>query len=287
MPPKEKNAVRRVNTSPINANRDALLENGPQLNTAVHMPDRLSLNANRDKEQFKSPIMLHPVSANLDEVQLLPPDPRRIENAYRDAGFEYAGSDRKKRGLLRESIERYNLQERLSMQMQDEEMLIVKTDISVKKAMEKNDAELVRNYDSYEGDGMPYVNVRYRLIRNRYYAVLPVKEMRKLERKDLLSRLRAEYKKSPRNPDLIEFYEDLIRLKGFEDAQNEKKKHRDNPENPPAAIGAQELRHNQTGYNRNRDRIRGLHISNEEKTARIEAMGRVMRPAQGRHFWQD
>ena len=73
-------------------------------------------------------------------------------------------------------------------------------------------------------------------MKNKYYALLPVEEMRKMDRLTLLSKLRAEYGKDNRDPDLIRFYEDLVRLKIHEDSQDESKKDRPNPENPPVRM---------------------------------------------------
>ncbi|MCR5789629.1 MAG: hypothetical protein K6G83_07045 [Lachnospiraceae bacterium] len=297
MPPKEKNAIRRTNTAPIDTG--VLQTNAPHADLGPILPPQDQMRLNRPQTQidqngiretnrFQNPIMLHPVKASPNEVQLKRPDLNRIERAYRETEVTFTDSASKRRNLLIESEKKYRLQQMLSRkEKQAGQALIRILDIGVKEAIGTSDAELVRHYNGYAGEGLSYIRVRYRLMRNRYYSVLPVEEMRKLERPELLRRLRTEYAKDTRNEKLIAFYQDLVRLKCFEDEQDEKKKDRENPANPPREITQQERRHNESAYRKNTDIITGLHISEEEKTARKDAMKRVMRPDARNRLWPD
>ncbi len=285
MPPEENKRIRRtrslgnINIAPINVQQE---DDQQDVNA------RASIHGNEqaNRRRIASPLQVRPVTADLNAAVLPQPEPAALQAAYNANGFEYADSGRKRQKLLNESIEKFNLQQRLRQREQGNAQPR-QTAVDIKKAMELSDEKLVKNYGGYQGAGMPYLTVRYNLMKNKYYALLPVEEMRKMDRLTLLSRLRAEYGKEQRDPDLIRFYEDLVRLRIHEDSQDESKKDRPNPGNPPVSMPEDERIHNQKAYNANLLRINKLHISDEEKESRRINMRKVMEPGNGDSLWDE
>ncbi len=256
--------------------------------------DQLAENAAPQQQQlldekFQSPLRIHQ-NSDLTNVQLMEPDLNKIEAAYGRSGFEYLDSDGKRQKYLSGSQGRFHLQQALAQKMAHPVAGVQLREITTKDAMSMNDEKLVKNHGRYGGEAAAYLNFRYRLMKNRYYALLPIEEIKKYTRSQLLGKLKEEYGKQPPDApdqDLITFYEDLIRMKILEDAADEKKQDRPNPENPPVAFSRDEINKNRDAYRKNVGYIEGLHISDDEKSARKKAMKSVMAPTAGNNLWKD
>ncbi|MBQ6966320.1 MAG: hypothetical protein IJP84_00260 [Lachnospiraceae bacterium] len=286
MPPEDNHQIRRtrslgnIRRAPINVEQNENQQNVQQ---------RVSIHGNEQGNQRRlaSPLQVRPVTVDLNAVVLEQPNIAGLQAAYNTTGFELADSGRKRKKLLDESTERFRLQERLRNKVQTNAAPQQHTEINVKKAMKLSDEKLVRDYGRYLGEAEQYLTVRYNLMKNKYYALLPVEEMRKMDRLSLLAKLRDEYGKEQRDPDLIRLYEDLIRLKIHEEAQDETKKDRPNPENPPLQISRKEREHNRKALEANISRIDNLHINDNEKAQRRLNMQRVMDPQGEYKLWAE
>lgn len=276
MPGTEKNAFRRTNSVPIHTERDQQRQ-APQ-NTGLQTQP---LSNQAGGRTLQNPLRIHAVNDTFTQVQLIQPDETEIRRAFKKAGLEWADTAKKKHEHITNSVQRYQLQVRLNDKIRSNTHPSQARQVELKKAVEISDEDLVRHYGEYGGESAQYMNVRYNLMKNRYYNLLPVKEMRKLTREELFSKLRKEYEKEParRKTGLIAFYQDLIRMKQFEDSLD-KKELRRNPEHPPLNITEAEERYNREAYDSNIRKLDSLHISQPERRKRKEAMQRVMlRPA--------
>ncbi len=284
MPPEDNNQIKRTrsaaNLRVININ-----ENHEEQNGDVAQGRISHLQPNQIQHRLRNPLLIHPATFELNQVHLEQPVPDQIETAYDATGFEYATSEKKARSLLDEGMKKYNLQVRLHEK--ENQAMAAHININVKTAISLSDEKLVQKYGEYHGEGMSYINTRYHLMRNKYYALLPMGEMKKLDRSKLLEKLRSEYSKNPRNPELITFYEDLVRIKIMEDEQDETKKDRPNPENPPVRITEKEFGDNRKAFNKNMQLIDGLPITDDKKMARKSAMKSVMQPENNNELWSE
>ncbi|MCR5594680.1 MAG: hypothetical protein K6G12_02425 [Lachnospiraceae bacterium] len=82
-----------------------------------------------------------------------------------------------------------------------------------KKKLKESEAHLKALTDIKE-----YYDAVQGYILNKYYALLPKNKIRSLTYEELIIRLDQQYKNDPLNPDLIAFYQNLIRMRNFEDA---------------------------------------------------------------------
>ncbi|MCR5402401.1 MAG: hypothetical protein K6E91_01090 [Butyrivibrio sp.] len=279
MPPKNINQIRRSNS----------MENmlPPAMNDAMQI------------QRVENPIQMNPVNTDIAQVQLRRPSDTRIRDAYAAIGFDYEDSDKKRQALLNKSNAKYTLQRALREKETAVNAAPRQIQVTAKAAMELSDSKLVNNYGRYTGECADYLRIRYSLMRNRYYALLPVEELRALDRGALLSKLRAEYTKAQRSADLIAFYQDLIRLKMYDDSKAGLNKDRPNRENPPLVISADERNKNRLAYNNNNPgdsntllgHIDRMHISDAEKVRRRQVLKAVMRPEENDEdngaIWQE
>ncbi len=265
----------------INTNPSPVIVNQPAVPTDPSQPGP---NA---APLLKSPLLVNAVDDKLDEVTLEKPDLVKLQEAYEAVDFEFSESRRKKRSILNEGMERYDLQDALQKKEKKKAVVTDKKALTVKKAMKLSDEDIVKNLGGYSGVDS-YLNARYNLMRSKYYALLPTKEMRKLSSKELLRRLRTEYAKTPekRNKDLIAFYQALVRIKNIEEAEDRDDDYTP-PEHPPVAITAEERENNGKILTKNAALIDSLHIKPEEKLKRKDAMNKVMVSGATNKFWSD
>ena len=280
----ESNATRKINKK-INAINPITVGpvQSPQ-QSAVRPVPTVSAQA----EAFNMPLHVNTVDGNIREVQLETPDLDKIRKAYQQADFELTDSRRKQSKRLEESKDRYRLQESLDRKErassnQNAPQNVV--NLSLKKAMDLSDEDLVKNANGYSGADS-YLAARYSLIRNKYYALFPPTEMRKLSFKELLSRLRSEYAKKPaeRNKSLIAYYQTLYNLKNMEEPPEEDTQP---PADPPLEITDKERNYNKKYLEKNLKLIDSLHISDEEKQQRRDTMKKIMVSNAGDRFWDE
>ena len=113
----------------------------------------------------------------------------------------------------------------------------LKTAIEGEPAGERKDALLAKLSTLY--DLRAHYAVMEQLLSNKYYAALPYEEMKKLSYKDMRMRLDELYEADPRNTELIDYYQNLIRLKevGLSDGASVQERMREYTKQDAAAGG--------------------------------------------------
>ncbi len=206
-----------------------------------------------------------------------------MAQAYSMTGFKLADSMEKKYKMLKAAEKRYDLQHKFEQKISRPERRNL--NISMKDAMKMSDEKLVENYGiNCSGPAAEYINVRYSLMKNPFYSIMPIDELKKTPRHELLEKLDKEYSRNDaRRGTIVALYEDLIRLQILEKQANaaKTKPGKDHPE----AITQKEIKDN-TSYRKKIDsEIDGYkHLSDGEKKARKDAVKSVMTTGA---LWED
>ena len=254
----------------------------------VQQPEQLGQQQAQQPQQaqqaqrnlLQQPFMLHTVTSWLDDeaVHAYEPDAKRLETAYSEVSLYYDKSEKKKNSLKKSAEKRYDLQKELQKQINRHPRAA--HSLNLKKAMGMSDASLVKHYGEQNDEASEYVRLRINLIKNYYYAMVPVDEMRKLSRDQLIQKLREEYARERRNNMLISFYQDLIRLQNIEA----------NSAAVNAPVNRREgdkTRDNESAYQKNKQMIDAkTHIDQAQKTKRKNALKKVLKP-RGEDYWSD
>ena len=286
-----------VNANPINANPVNINQNqagpvqaGPVQAGPVQagpvQAGPVNLLVNRDtlmttgKIARSNPLMRNTVNMDSHAPLILPENvDGELDQAYRDAGLEVSTStwqrnkrvsEGKARAALRNDLERRETG-RNALQHQ-------RNNYSENDAMKHSDAKLVEKYGNYPINS-EYINARYRLIKNKYYTLLPEKVMKAMSRDEMMEKLRALYREEPgnRNDELIRYYQSMIIINDFEYKAKQKEPERAPARNFPGE--AQLRRQNDSAYQRNLKALRNSHLYDEEEMGRrTEVMKSVMIP---------
>ncbi len=212
-----------------------------------------------------------------------------LTEAYSRTGFELVDSVEKRTKMLKQCRERKALQQRFAQKLGNDAPTEEYRTVTLKEAMKLSDKKLVDNYGAdYSGAGKEYIDIKYNLLKNPLYSLLPVDELKKKSRYELLNKLNKEYSREDaltNRKDVIAFYTDLIKLQILED--KEKKVERKNPPNPPVNITAKERKDNKsTLVNVTSAVYRYSHLTKEQRVERYNAASRVLESGAYK-FWDD
>ena len=212
-----------------------------------------------------------------------------LTEAYGRTGFELTDSVEKRTKMLKQCRERKVIQQRFAQKLENAAPVEEYRNLTLKEAMKLSDKKLVDNYGTdYSGAGKEYIDIRYNLMKNPLYSLLPVDELKKKSRYELLNKLNKEYSRGDAETsrkDVIALYTDLIKLQILE--KKESKVERKNPKNPPVNITAKEIKDNRsTLVNVTSAVHRYNHLTSNEKTDRWNAASRVLESGAFK-FWDD
>lgn len=152
---------------------------------------------------------------HLPVVKNLPaPDEDILQEAREAEELEMASYQLKQDQALQESKKKYKMQEQLKEPLKKE---AEKSDLSMGQLMKLKDQELVDRREELDQQN-PYLQLRYQLIRNKYYALLPADQMDKLSEEEITRKLDelGTGDVHDQNAELIDYYRTLLDLKGFE-----------------------------------------------------------------------
>lgn len=229
-----------------------------------------------------------PVSPILrDAVQLPPnvalnePTDEAIRRTYRQIGVPLENKQRK--SILSSGRKNFTIQEKLARKATEQQSRpLERMTVTLEQAISLSDAYLVKNFGKYQGEGVDrYLYLRYSLISNKYYALLPKDVSSKLSREELVQRLAKLYSAAPahRDPELISFYENLVRVKDIETSVNAAPL-----EAPllqyPTEISAEEQRSNDAVFDRNVKILRQGEGNEDVRAARLSLMEKIMHHGQ-------
>jgi len=226
---------------------------------------------------------------NKDEVRTITPTFDYMAKAYSMTGFKLADSMEKKYKMLKAAEDRKKLQDKYSQKMAEAAAHPVQEErtVSLKDAVKMSDEKLVKNYGvKYLGPGREYIELRYSLMKNPFYSIMPVDELKKTPRRELLKKLDKEYSlNDKKRGTIIALYEDLIKLQIPE--KQEGAAARRNPQNAPDGISQKERKDNVSHTIKIKKEIRGYsHLTDEEKNERQVAVDSVM-DSNVIAFWSD
>ena len=237
--------------------------------------------------QLHSAMMLNQFKKRKKDVTLDDPTADKLLAAYTKTGFEYASAQAKRDKMLREATTRRTLQGTLQNKIQQVRQHPPRvSNLTKAKAVSYSDKYIVSHYGEFGGEATLYLELRFSLMKNKYYALLPVAELKNLPRLDIMNRLTKEMKKEHPDHELVMFYQNLVELQNME-AEIKKKDVRSNPTNPPREITAKERKNNASYFKKLQETIHGnIALSGEAKAQRVQTMHDVMYNDGGR-FWQD
>ncbi len=205
--------------------------------------------------------------------------------AYSMTGFKLTDSAEKRSMMYFDAIDRYKLQtkfkKRTEFVAQNDQMdkkNLGYVNCSMKDAMKLSYEEIADNYGAQytDPDVAKYIEIRCNLMKNPFFSIMPVDELKKTPRRELLEKLDKEYSRNDaKRGAIVALYEDLIKLQLLEKQANavERKK----PQNPPVAITQKEVKNNKS-YNTKIDNAIDSynHLTEEVKEARKKAVRSVM-----------
>lgn len=145
-------------------------------------------------------------------------------SAYRDTGFQFSPSSKERLKILGDGRKKRALSNVLlkrSEEPEPEKLLIQRP---VEDALELTDEKLVVRLEEFD-EKSDYISARCNLIKNRYYALVPEKEIKKLPKGKILEKLRKLYAEKPEKRDyaLIDYYQNLLIIRNCEKELKEKK----------------------------------------------------------------
>ena len=243
-------------------------------------------------QQMRSPVQQNMVAGYARQVNLPSHNMLDVqsETAALEMHMKFAASDRLRKRRLQQSEKRYALQDSLRRKEAAPDAPAYDTAriIELEDAVKLSDEQLVKHYnESRTDDDEPYLMARYSILRNKYYSLLPVQELKEKPRDELMARLREEYAKAPdqRNKELIRFLQDIITVKLAEDGLKQKEELQ-GFQDLPREISDEEREYNASYYQENEAKIDGLeYLDDAQKQKHKKAMKRVMQPADRHEFW--
>jgi hypothetical protein len=205
-----------------------------------------------------------------------------MSKAYSLTGFKFTDSAEKRSKMLLDAICRYKIQtsfkKKIQLVTQNEKKDFGYVNYSLKDAMKLSDEKIVNDYGAKYLDPLvaEYVEVRCNLMKNPFFSVMPIDELKKTPRSELLKKLNKEYSLNEASRAfIVALYEDLIRLQLLESRANEVKKKK--PQNPPEVITQKEIKSNRSYKTKIDNEIDSyIHLTDEERAARKEAVNSVM-----------
>ena len=220
------------------------------------------------------------------EYVLINPDFKRVYMAYQKTGFEFADSGEKRLRLLKDCDKRAKWQRELKAKIDaGRNAKASRSNISLEKAITLSDEYLSKHVGEFQGEGVSYIEIRYNLMKNPYYSLLPPQEL-KLSRYEVIKKLTAEYKRKKMDVALVSFYQDIIRLRNIETAEANRKARKEQA-NQPTSITEKERKSNKSYRVKIVDQIyKNKVISKEEKIKRGQAVGMIMDDLTT-HLWDD
>ena len=237
-------------------------------------------------QQIQKPLFSNAIT-QIDINKLMLPDLATMKNAIQEAKLDVSEAQFKKDRVLEQNKERFELQKgffRKVKKLSDKGWKVRNAKkIEIDKAMQLSDAELIKNTGKYNGP-KEYLGARYGLISNKYYAMLPENVMRKLSRVQMLYKLKELYAAQNRNKDLIDYYENLIRITDAENAEKEKGNALPGLKEKSAKEKTEEKKDNKEALNKNSKILDSLHYDSEMLNKKKEAMRKIMAPKRGRNY---
>ena len=213
-----------------------------------------------------------------------------MAEAYSLTGFKFTDSAEKRSKMLLDAVIRCKLQTEFKKKIQfvtqnnqkeegdREKMNLGVVNCSLKDAMKMSNEKIVNIYGAKCLNPLvaEYFVVRCNLMKNPFFSVMPIDELKKTPRNELLKKLNKEYSLNKKDRlYIVALYEDLIRLQVLESRANEVKKKE--PQNPPVFITAKEIKSNRSYETKIDNEIDSyIHLTDAEKDARKEAVNRVM-----------
>ncbi len=277
---------------PINTNTGQAVTNtvNPMavVNTNAHENVRKRRNAvSKKPEDFISSPVYDSELEHSGKPLFTEPTQDNITEAYLQAGFEMPEKLKKRDAILREGEKKYALQQMLVQnEIQQEDRVDLFPVMSVNDARKLSDKQLVENYAAYDKNNR-YLSVRYSLIKNPYYSLLPIKTIKTMSRSDLMDRIRKLYeeKKDVRNTDLICYYRDVIMLIDMENETDEPLSDtlRLNRLTLPAKDKLED--ENKKAFEKNSGIIHKNVLTEDDQKKRIETMKSVMMPKNKNSSW--
>ncbi len=277
---------REVNDQPVSTDR--VLEHlAPVAPQVVQNPARFAKRSN--------PLMKNKVDMTAT-VPLTVPDDALLRGAYLNAGLDISEYSWKRRMMLSDCRDRYHMQQQLRQKLMTAPQVNaggpVLAAIPLKDSIKLSDERLVEQFVRYHGKGGEYLEARYQLLNNRYYALLPIKTMRALPRHEIMGRLRKLYAEQgpDRNEELIRYYQAIIITGDFERAEKEAQARRGGAAPQLQLLDlprtGELLVKNSSAFNRNADVMRKSFITVSEYNSRMAAMKSVLIPGNRRSSWK-
>ncbi len=213
-----------------------------------------------------------PENANINE-----PTEDVIESTYSQIGITL--KDTRKRELLTSGRRRFGQLEILAEKALSQEQRPARhIRVQLSDAVKLSDSSLINHFGEFTGANR-YLYLRYSILSNRYYPLLPTTELFKLSRQELIGKLSMLYAAGAkeRNAELIAFFENVIRIKDIEDSIG--KKTQPLQLQIADAITEDERRKNISFLRKNHSVIEESQVSERDKYKRITLMRKIMDPA--------
>lgn len=244
-------------------------------------------NLNIAQAQLASVRVLNENVTRKENFNIAAPTEDMLERAYERTGFEYSNDQARRNKMLREAEGRRDLQNALQNRINEvNQHPVTAKNLTRAKAIGYSDKYLASHYGSFNGAATDYLNLRYSLMKNRYYSILPAQELKKLSRLDILDRLAKEQSREGPDQELILFYQNLVELQIAEE-QEKQRPVRDNLANPPVQMTNAEREKNASHYTKLSTQIdTNRALSAEEKARRKATMSKIL-VNNGNTFWQD
>ena len=224
----------------------------------------------------------HPILRNAIQLpeyaELNMPTVGEITTTYNSIGVVLG--DKQREDVIAASMKLFRTQEELAEKTAEmHQRPQARKTVTLAEAVKLSDASLVKHFGEYEGAGVDqYLYLRYSLISNKYYALLPKDASSKLSREEIINRLARLYAEEPANrkAELISFYENLVRLKDIEASTKEAPAEPAPVQNAPA-ITAEERSGNEKVFAKN---VKYLSLGAKDQadyTRRLDLMTKIMK----------
>ncbi|MBQ1526816.1 MAG: hypothetical protein IIZ75_06755 [Lachnospiraceae bacterium] len=234
------NNINPINTDPLQTSQNNI--NAPvNLNTqAGHIDQQIHMDQTNEVNQINvAPIHLRntETTSKLSTLRLfrdavviedrreqigqlnLPKFPKLgdIRKAWENTEFVLTDSVKERTKILEDSKrKRFMSIKARNIQKEDNGLRTVLT-LSSKDVVKLTDEKFLTRYTGMDHNS-DYIKARFDLIKNRYYALVPEKEIKKLPTSDILNRLRKLYsvKGAERDTDLIDYYQNILIIRNCE-----------------------------------------------------------------------
>lgn len=239
------------------------------------------------RQTFVSP--LEALAVDMEQtVALTMPSEQSLVEAYAASEFELTDSSWKRSWKLRGCKKKFSLQQKLEETEADykaQTQKPVAKEISAKEAMKLSDEDLVKKFGKIKVND-DYLTFRYRLLKNNYYSVLPLDEVKKTDRRVLIAKIRDLYMQDPRNDELIRYFQSVVNIQDYERAAKEKPKTAKQPKTKTLPPSAELKKQNLSGAEMVRAQLDKACLGQDELNKRITAMTSVMVPTSKERSWR-